>query len=107
MQEIIDYVNVTCEIFTTLYGIVLFLIILALYAFYLCVIEDERLTVATIIKLIVYPFMFTYGVIMMAVSKLLEKTAVQRIGSFIMLLPIIITFLVFTIKSIKNSRNTQ
>ena len=107
MQEIIDYIHFTFRLFTTPYGIVELLIFLGLYAVDLFAIQRTHINMLTFAKLIVYPFMFTYGLLMLVVAHLLEKDAVQCLGLFIMLLPIIISFSTSMIKENKSHQNTE
>lgn len=107
MQEIIDYINFTFRLLLTSYGIVALLVILGLYAVYLSAIQRAHINVPTFVKLIGYPFMFTYGLLMLVVAHLLEKDAVQRLGLFIMLMPIIISFSTSMIKENKSHQNTE
>lgn len=44
---------------------------------------------------------------MLVVANLLEKDAVQRLGLFIMLVPIIISFSISMIKENKSHQNTE
>lgn len=107
MQEIIDYINFTFRLFLTPYGIVALLIFLGLYAVYLFVFQGVHINVPTFVKLMGYPFMFTYGLLMLVVANLLEKDAVQRLGLFIMLIPIIISFSTSMVKKNKSHQNTE
>lgn len=107
MQEIIEYINFTFRLFLTPYGIVALLIFLGLYAVYLFAIQRTHINMLTFVKLIGYPFMFTYGLLMLVVANLLEKDAVQRLGLFIMLIPIIISFSIFMVKKNKSHQNTE
>ena len=107
MQEIIDYIIFTFRLFLTPYGIVLLLVILGLYAVYLFAIQRVHINVPTFAKLMGYPFMFTYGLLMLAIANLLEKDAVQRLGLFIMLMPIIISFSTSMVKENKSHKNTE
>lgn len=107
MQEIIHYIHFTFRLFTTPYGIVGLLIFLGLYAVDLFAIQRTHINMLTFAKLIVYPLMFTYGLLMLVVAHLLEKDAVQRLGLFIMLLPIIISFSTSMIKENKSHKNIE
>lgn len=98
MQEIIDYTNFTFRLLLTSYGIVALLFFLGIYAVYLFAIQRVHINVPTFVKLIGYPFMFTYGLLMLVVANVLEKDAIQRLGLFIMLIPIIISFLTSMVK---------
>lgn len=98
MQEIINYTIAIFKLLVTPYGIVAFLILLGLYAAYLFIFEKTNITIPTVVKLIAYPFMVTYGTLMLVLADLLEKVTVQMVGFFIMLLPVIITVVVFFIK---------
>lgn len=105
MQEIIYYINFVFRLFLTPYGIVALLIFLGVYAVYLFVFQRVHINVPTFAKLMVYPFMFTYGLLMFVVANLLEKDAVQRLGLFIMFLPIIISFSTSMIEENKSHQN--
>lgn len=107
VQEIIDYINFTFRLLLTSHGIVALLIFLGLYAGYLFAIQRVHINVPTFVKLIGYPFMFTYGLFMLVVANLLENTIVQRLGLFIMLIPIIISFSVYMVKEKLSHRNTE
>ena len=107
MQEIIDYINFTFRLLLTSYSIVALLVILGLYAVYLFAIQRVHINVQTFVKLIGYPFMFTYGLLMLEVANLLEKNVVQRLGLFIMLIPIIISFSTSMVKENKSHQNTN
>lgn len=106
MQEIIYYAKFTFKLLLVPYGIVAFLILLGLYAVYLFVIEKTNITVSTVAKLIAYPFMLTYGILMLILANLLEKDTVQRLGLFIMLIPAIISFAVSLVKDNKTQIDT-
>ena len=106
MQEIIHYAKFTFSLLLTPYGIVAFLILLGLYAIYLFVFEKTNIAVSTVAKLIAYPFMLTYGILMLIVANLLEKSTVQRLGLFIILIPAIISFAVSLLKDIKTQIDT-
>ena len=107
MQEIIHYINFTFRILLTSYGMRELLVIIGLYAVYLFGIQRVHINVPTFVKLIGYPFMFTYGLFMLLVANVLEKYVVQRLGLFIMLMPIIISFLTSMIKENKSHFNNN
>lgn len=67
------------------------MIFVGLYAFYLFDIQGVPVSVSSFAKLITYPFVFTYGLIMLVVAYLLEKITIQRLGLLIMLIPIIVS----------------
>jgi len=104
MQEVIDYIKFTFRLLLTPHGIVALLVFLILYAVYLFAIQREKSNALTFVKLIVYPVMFTYGLFMLTVAQLLEKNAVQRLGLFITLTPIIISISISIIRDSKTDK---
>lgn len=107
MYEIIHYANLTLKLILTPYGMVALLIFFGIYAVYLFTIQRIHVNVLAFVKLIAYPFMFTYGLIMLVVARLLEKDTVQRLGLCIMLIPIIIAYLTSIIKEEKPPKESE
>ncbi len=99
MQEIIDYAKLTFKLFLTPKMIVIPLMLLGVYAFYLFACERVQINVSVFLKLITYPFIFSYGLLMVFVASLLEKDTIKGLGVLIMCIPIIISFSASIIKS--------
>lgn len=93
MLEIIDYMIFVFKLLITPNGIVLFLIFLGLSAIHMFAIHRMKPILSTFVKLIIYPFMFTYGILMLVTANLLGKDTAQNVALSILLIPIFLSLL--------------
>lgn len=101
MTEIISYFTATFEFFRTLYGMSIVLTLFIMYGIYLLFINKEKFTLSLAARLLTYPFMVTYGMIMCFAASLAEEEKAQCIGLLIMLIPIIISCIISLTRRIR------
>lgn len=95
MYQIIDYFMFTFKLFATRQAVVAWLILLILYSLYLFGFCEREITVKKIIKIIAYPFMFVYGVLMCLLADITGKSLMKTTGTCILIVPILLEICVF------------
>lgn len=103
MQEIIHYIKLTFHLLITPQGLFAIFVILGLYALHLFVFHNTPIKALTFVKLIVYPIIFTYGLLMVVLASILEKDTIQWIGWLITFIPIMISLLGYATQCAKST----